>query len=337
MHLNRQPNGKWRVQVRRKIGGEYIQKSKVFDDKREAEAWGYLMEASMNDATMTIGQALEQYKREVIDPELETKTTVPGRRSHGLRVSLCNKVMSIYGNYPLETFGPVQLNEVIKERLNTVSKRTGRKLTPSTVRKEVYFLSGFYEWLRKDKFMTDLENPCRGVRIPEDSPYREYVHKPEHQSRLLAELNGEPAAVYELLLLTACRLSEIVYLQIEWVDMKRRVITLPQDVTKTKKPRTVPLPTRAVEIISEVARGRRVGRLFSMTYDGIRQSFVRARRRAGLDHLRLHDCRHTRTTELVKKMPTLAHVARITGHSNVQTLVKRYTHLEAEDLHPYLD
>ncbi|KAF1685867.1 hypothetical protein B1992_10355 [Pseudoxanthomonas broegbernensis] len=56
------------------------------------------------------------------------------------------------------------------------------------------------------------------------------------------------------------------------------------------------------------------------------QAFVRAVKRAEVPHARLHDLRHTRTTEISAILPQ-GQAMEITGHSDVRTFA-RYTHLD---------
>jgi len=60
-------------------------------------------------------------------------------------------------------------------------------------------------------------------------------------------------------------------------------------------------------------------------------AFRRATRRAGIEELRFHDLRHEATTRLFEKGLNIMEVASITGHKDLRML-RRYTHLKAEDL-----
>ena len=58
---------------------------------------------------------------------------------------------------------------------------------------------------------------------------------------------------------------------------------------------------------------------------------MRAIRRAVIENLRFHDLRHEATTRLFEKGLNIMEVASITGHKDLRML-RRYTHLKAEDL-----
>lgn len=211
-----------------------------------------------------------------------------------------------------------------------------KQVSPATVRKDVYHISAVYEFLIKEKLMVELENPVRRVRLPAANDARELVHRPEDRLAISNHLSGEPLAVYELLLETACRLSEIVYLRAEWVDLNERVINLPDIATKTKSARKVPLGRRATEILSEWLGDKTNGRVFSMHPDSIRNAYARARKACGREHLRLHDCRHTKITDMVGKANNLFEVAAVSGHSSLRML-ERYTHLKDKAHHHLMD
>ena len=61
------------------------------------------------------------------------------------------------------------------------------------------------------------------------------------------------------------------------------------------------------------------------------QAFGRVCTAAGIDGLTFHDLRHEATSRLFEKGLNPMEVAAITGHKTLQML-KRYTHLRAEDL-----
>ena len=73
------------------------------------------------------------------------------------------------------------------------------------------------------------------------------------------------------------------------------------------------------------------GRVFGTTYEAIHLAIVRACKRAGIEDLRFHDLRHEATSRFFEKGLNPMQAAAITGHKTLQML-KRYTHLRAEDL-----
>jgi integrase len=102
--------------------------------------------------------------------------------------------------------------------------------------------------------------------------------------------------------------------------------------TKTDVPRTVPLSTTAIAALKNLGV-QTEGRLFSLQGESISQAFERAcePHRANVNNIRFHDLRHEATSRLFEKGLNVMEVAAITGHKTLDML-KRYTHLRAEDL-----
>jgi len=145
---------------------------------------------------------------------------------------------------------------------------------------------------------------------------------------------------------TAMRRSELAGMTWDQVDIKKRTVTLLE--TKNGEKRIVPLSTEAIRILSTLPR-RIDGKVWGMEPDSITQAFVRAVFRARsayekevegtkgaldpgfLSDLTFHDLRHEATSRFFEKGLNPMQVAAITGHKTLQML-KRYTHLKAEDL-----
>ncbi len=144
-------------------------------------------------------------------------------------------------------------------------------------------------------------NPTQHVQAYK-MPKRERHLSPAELGRLsdvLAEaertqaIKPEPIAAIRLLILTGCRLNEILKLRWGYVDFEGRCLRLPDSKTG---PKTVPLNSAALELLSEIERrdggpfvipGRKGSHLRSLT-----GQWQRIRSSAGLEDVRLHDLRH---------------------------------------------
>ena len=179
-------------------------------------------------------------------------------------------------------------------------------------------------------------NPCRHVKRFRERRRERFLSDEEYR-RLGAALReaedtGTVAdaaiAAIRLLMLTGCRLSEIMTLRWDQVALEVGELRLPDSKTGAK---VVHLgePARAVlrGIASEkgnpwVIRGRRPGsRLASLHFP-----WGRIRKRAGLDDVRLHDLRHSFASGGLLVGEGLPMIGKLLGHSQVQTTA-RYAHL----------
>jgi integrase/recombinase XerD len=100
------------------------------------------------------------------------------------------------------------------------------------------------------------------------------------------------------------------------MDLERREVRL--SVTKSKRPRVVPLSDRAVAVFVATASNDQ-GSLYVFTnpesstrYRNISRGFRSACRRAGLEDMRFHDLRHTFGSWAVQSGADLYRISRIT-------------------------
>jgi integrase len=151
---------------------------------------------------------------------------------------------------------------------------------------------------------------------------------------VLAEMEAEriemPSAVaaVRLLMLTGCRLNEIMKLQ--WRDVRLRdgVLHLPDSKTGKK---TVQLADAAVAVLKGVARIEGngwvlPGRVENGRLTDLQPFWQRLRARAGLKDVRIHDLRHTFASVAAAEGKSLLMIGKLLGHTQEQT-TRRYAHL----------
>jgi len=143
------------------------------------------------------------------------------------------------------------------------------------------------------------------------------------------ELSSAIAAV-RLLILTGCRLGEIMRLKWEYVDFENRALRLPDSKTGAK---TVHLGQPAVDVLKSIARVEDNPWVITGTLPGaplydLQPFWQRVRARAGLKDVRIHDLRHTFASTAVVAGQGLPMIGKLLGHTQVQTTA-RYAHLAA--------
>ena len=151
------------------------------------------------------------------------------------------------------------------------------------------------------------------------------------ETRLLAAAKaygGEIGPIITWAIETTMRRGEIAAMRWEHLDPKAR--TLLYQETKMGTPRKVPLSTRALAVLDTLPR-RIDGHVWGMRPDSISQAFEQVCAEAKVEGLTFHDLRHEATSRLFEKGLNPMQVAAITSHKTLQML-KRYTHLRAEDL-----
>jgi integrase len=168
---------------------------------------------------------------------------------------------------------------------------------PTTIKNALTIISQVYQVAGTEWGMQGLQNPVRGVRMPRNRPARDRRLEPGEEEILLAgcDAAGHPLLrpVVSWALETAMRQGEI--LGIEARSIRGNVAYLPD--TKTTRARSVPLSSRALRIIQELAVPLR-GPIFRIGQDGLEYYWRKACRIAGIVDLRFHDLRHEATSRL---------------------------------------
>lgn len=234
------------------------------------------------------------------------------------------------GRDVLRVLGNVKLNKITGyhvEALRSELKRASR--SSGTVNRKLAALS---KMLNVAYDIGAIDSVPRIRREREAEP-RSYVLPPDDQVRFLSALTAiggmREAGLCEFLLLSGLRVSEAFNLRREDIDWYSKSVRVAS--TKANRPRTVPLPDRALSLLAMDPE-------LSMPWAGIQYQtlylhFRQARKQVGLDHtgMVLHSLRHTYASRLVKAGANLRAVQQLLGHSSI-VVTQRYAHLDLEDL-----
>ncbi|HWH56882.1 MAG TPA: tyrosine-type recombinase/integrase [Terriglobales bacterium] len=178
----------------------------------------------------------------------------------------------------------------------------------------------------------DDSNPCKHIdKYREQS--RERMLSNEEWRRLgeaMREYSGAPypLTAIKLLMLTGARLSEVLQLKWEWVNLGRCEARLPDSKTG---PKTIHLPLPAVDMLGSLVRVDGCPFVFPGSKPGsslvnLQKPWRRLREKANLRDVRLHDLRHAFASVAVEKGFSLPIVGKMLGHSQPATTA-RYAHL----------
>ena len=331
----RKRSGGWAVEIERK-GFERI--SRTFDTKAEAEAWAKVTESEMvrgvfvsrQEAENTIlSEALDRYLREV-------SVLKKSHRTEKIYAGTWKK------SFASRSIASITSTDIAKYRDNRL-----KEVSENMVRLELALLSHLFTIAIKEWGLTGLVNPVMQIRKPKLPPGRDRRLLPGELERILSA-SGSPTMPHIVLFAieTGMRQAEIAGMTWDLVDLKKRIVTLLE--TKNGDKRIVPLSTEAVRILSGIVR-RIDGKVWGVEPHSIAVAFARAVSRARaayekeceekkekpdpafLTDLTFHDLRHEATSRFFEKGLNPMQVAAITGHKTLQML-KRYTHLKAEDL-----
>lgn len=328
----RQRGDRWQVRVT--VDGVTV--SDTFTSKGDAQRWARQQQVDMERGTyqpvrpaLPFGSVLERYIREVLPSK---RGRVPEQY-----------ILKAWQGRPLARLDiadikPTDIARARDARLLEVSA--------TSVRRELDTLSGVFTMAVKEWQLCE-GNPVLQVRKPPQGQARERTLMPGELARIIAASESPDfPAIVTLALETGMRRSEILGLRWEHVDLKRHVAHLP--LTKNGTARDVPLSPAAGALLAALPR-RIDGRVFVKNGTSLSDAFRRATDRARVlyvkeceakgEHpdkgflvdLRLHDVRHSAVTRLFEQGFNIMEVAAISGHKTL-AMLKRYTHLKAEDL-----
>ena len=332
----RKRSGSWQVIVRKKGFGQI---GRTFDTKSEAEDWAKIVESEMvrgvfvtrNEAeNTTLAEALDRYEREVSSRK-KGYAVEKGYIRRWKNTAFAKRTLASIHGKDIAEYRDMRLKEV----------------APNSVRLELALLSHLFTIAVKEWGMAGLVNPVQQVRKPKLPQGRDRRLRPGEMEKI-TDASESPvlADILRFAVETGMRRSELAGMTWDLVDLKKRTVTLPD--TKNGEKRIVPLSTEACRILSDLPR-RLDGKVWGMEPDSITQAFIRALSRARkayeqgcegkgqkpdpsfLADLTFHDLRHEATSRFFEKGLNPMQVAAITGHKTLQML-KRYTHLKAEDL-----
>jgi integrase len=169
------------------------------------------------------------------------------------------------------------------------------------------------------------------IKKPSSTQGRDRILNDEEFGRLFIELEKISPwykPLVEFALETAMRRGELMSLLWANVNFEKSVAFLP--ITKNGDSRYVPLSSKAIRIIKSLPRGID-GRVFPLNKGTVSILFLRAIRRAKVEDFHFHDLRHAAITRLASIFSNPMEIAAISGHKSL-SMLRRYTHLKAEDL-----
>ncbi|MBI1418200.1 MAG: DUF4102 domain-containing protein [Limimaricola sp.] len=233
--------------------------------------------------------------------------------------------------------GPRKIVDIT--RADIVEFHHGLRATPYMANRSVSMLSKMFNLAEDWGLRRDGTNPARRIKRFREEEKKRYLNDDE-QARLwqvLAEAleTGQETqhaiSAIQLLMLTGCRLGEILTLR--WAYVTAHHLELPDSKTGRRR---IPLPREAYDIL--MALPRTDGNPHVILGDSetgplvnLQKTWLRVRARAGLTDVRMHDLRHTYASVAVMSGIDPFLLKEIMGHRNLQTTL-RYAHFADESV-----
>lgn len=230
----------------------------------------------------------------------------------------------------LKSLKGLLLEEVTPEKIEAFKTRRLNKdgVKGSTVNHDLACLRKMFnlaiQWELVDKNPVD-----RVAFFPVGEGRKRYLSR-EEQVRLLATCNGTCKDAVLVALQTGLRRGELLGLKVENLNFDGKMITV--YASKTMNYRLVPMTPDVEEVLRRRSEGEdRTAYVFRKAdgsrFYGVRTSFIKATKRAGLEDLHFHDLRHTFASELAQNGVSHYALMRLMGHKSFKT-TQQYAHLE---------
>ena len=205
--------------------------------------------------------------------------------------------------YLVPAFGKRSIDAISKADVTTAHASWNEN--PRAANHALAILSKMMSWAEDQGYRPDDTNPCRRIAKYKEAQRERFLSEIELQRLGLAIEQAErdgligpyQAAAIRLLILTGARLSEILTLKWEYVDLERQLLLLPDSKTGKK---AIPLNEPAASLLITPCRAsagnpyvivghKEKPRILSIC----RSPGVLLRTLADLEGVRLHDLRHT--------------------------------------------
>lgn len=258
----------------------------------------------------------------------------------------------------LRTFDRMLLDDISSAKLMEFEQaRRAEGVTASTIRRDLACLSSIFssceewEWVTANPVKPYLRGRKKKGLVEGESRTRYLSHEEEREIIQYAPPKARTAIMVAID--TGLRKEELHALEWAWVDLRAREITIPAEVTKSRRERTVPILERSYNLLKEMAKARGTSIYVFVTcrghrysgpspyhYEALQKAVRRANKareqagRAAMEHVQWHDLRRTCGCRLLQdRRFKMEDVAKWLGHSSVKVTESRYAFLDVSHLH----
>jgi integrase len=260
--------------------------------------------------------------------------------------------LHIYNKHVRESLGTKSFKELTNAVLDQwVRDHIVKKYKPGTINKHIFLVNRLFNVAKHWGLIEVNLFDRRTIKRLSLGDYTQYfLTEPEVKDLLSACQRDQHPFLYlfaKLLLLTGARKGEARTAHWRDFNMGTRIWTVP--VSKNGKSRRIVLSAAAVQVLKDIRV--QADRLYLPTarndylfinpksqqpYHSFYCAWERARQKADLPTVRIHDLRHTFASFLINKGASIYEVQTLLGHHHV-SMTERYAHLMPNTLQDRVD
>jgi integrase len=227
--------------------------------------------------------------------------------------------------------GEMMLNEITLDTINRIKSEKNKEATKATTNR---YLAVIRSVLIRSRDEWEWIDKVPKIKLFKEPEGRERSLTPNEANRLLSALPPHLRDMAMFTLHTGLRQSNVLDLEWSCVDLERCHAWVSSENSKNRKPISVNLNARAMEVLSRQI-GKHPLRVFTCNGKPISQvtssTWKSALTKAGIEDLRWHDLRHTWATWL-RQLGTPTHELQKMGGWKTAAMVERYAHVAPDHL-----
>lgn len=235
------------------------------------------------------------------------------------------------GNVFLSSIEEKNIKQYIDYRITSASVFQARK--------DLINLSSCFNWAISEGYIQT--NPCsqvNKVRVPQKMPL--FYSEDEFKKLIESIDNQDIKDIVVFAVNTGCRQMELLTIEWNQIDLNRKILLLDNQnhITKSKKIRSIPLNTNAIDVVSRRRMLNNISlKVFTLNGKELTAKQVQTKSRyyiklAGLNtKLNFHSLRHTFASWLVQRGVSIYEVSKLLGHSDLK-VTQIYAHLKQDNL-----
>lgn len=246
--------------------------------------------------------------------------------------------LSFWKNHLLPKFGGKHLDQLTQQEVIDAQQAMRKAgYADGTANKWIVQLRYMYNVCKKLKIPGTDYNPAADVKQFRVEGRERFLSAEETERlRVAVERSENPQLKYivALLLMLGCRKRELLDAKWEHFDLDRRTWKIP--LSKAGRTETVFLSEASISVLKKLPRWDKCPYVLPnphtlKPFTGIHYAWDTARKRAGLDDVRLHDLRHSFASNLVNSGQSIYVVSKALRHSSTR-MSERYAHAADDTL-----